>query len=421
MPKLKQNLAMLSIMTLFFSIIFTGCNKVDIPDFPNLSKKEIQRTCVGEVIDVQEATIQSNWGKILGAFVGGIVGNQFGGGTGKDVATVGGVVAGGYTGSQYDNQKNAQSLLIKIGDIKVRGLVKKKERLFVVGDKVEFKLANNEIIDIVLANDKELGCSNFVKSKNARMCNDLTRAGSNRKESHQVYLGNSFGEFDLEYETFTAKDRILVRYDNQILFDTGCVGTNGKLRKSLQYNGLSEEMTIEVLPNCMGNQPSTKWNFQLICDGTSKTKKANEFKTEVIVRGVMTEREYLNDKRIWQYKIEQLDTNTFFTFTSKNKIMYKDDLIEIKIIDGFVKEDKIKLLKRRYYEYKKEKEKLAKQKQLESKKVQSEQSAKKADATNESTQQKFDNKSNVDSVEELFGDDNEQSSNQDSSSVEELF
>jgi hypothetical protein len=28
---------------------------------------------------------------------------------------------------------------------------------------------------------------------------------------------NPYLEFDLEYETFTAKDRILVRYDNQIL------------------------------------------------------------------------------------------------------------------------------------------------------------------------------------------------------------
>jgi outer membrane lipoprotein SlyB len=409
---MKKNI--LLIIGLFITIVFTGCDKVDIPDFPSLTEKEIQRTCVGEVINVQEATIKSEWGKIIGAITGGIIGNQFGGGNGKNIATIGGVVAGGYIGSQYDNQKNAQSLLIKIGDIKVSGLVKKKERLFIVGDKAEFKLSNNDIIDIVLANDKELGCSKFVKSKNARMCNNLTRAGSNKKESHQIYLGDSFGEFDLEYETFTAKDRILVKYDNQILFDTGCVGTNGKQKKRFQYNGLSEEMTIEVLPNCMGNQPSTQWNFQLICDGTAKNKKVNDYNTEVIVRGVMTQRKYLSDKGIWQYKIEQFDTNIFFTFTSKNKIMYKDDLIEIKIIDGFVKENEIRLLKRQYYKYKKEKSELVKQKQ-------SEKIEKKENVTKKDSDKKSDKNLDTGSVEQLFGDENEQSSNQDSSSVEELF
>lgn len=245
------------------SIFFTGCKELDIP---NLDTKEIQRTCVGEVIEVDEATIESNWGKIIGAVVGGVAGNQFGGGTGRTLATLGGAAVGGYIGDQFDNTKNAQSLLIKINNIQVIGIVKKKDRLFEVGDKVQFKLSNNEIIDIVLANDKDIvACTNFVKSSNAKSCNDLTRAGSNKEESHQVYLGKTSGVFDLEYETFTAKDRILVKYDNQILFDTGCVGTKGKVQQRLQYNGLSEEMTINILPNCMGNEPGTQWNFRLIC------------------------------------------------------------------------------------------------------------------------------------------------------------
>jgi len=39
-------------------------------------------------------------GSVLGAVAGGVIGHQFGGGRGKDVATVVGVLGGGYAGNQ---------------------------------------------------------------------------------------------------------------------------------------------------------------------------------------------------------------------------------------------------------------------------------------------------------------------------------
>lgn len=45
-------------------------------------------------------------GTAIGAVIGGLVGNQFGGGSGKTLTTVGGAVAGGYAGNQV--QKNMQ-------------------------------------------------------------------------------------------------------------------------------------------------------------------------------------------------------------------------------------------------------------------------------------------------------------------------
>ncbi|NDL61902.1 glycine zipper 2TM domain-containing protein [Acerihabitans arboris] len=39
-------------------------------------------------------------GSLLGAVAGGVIGHQFGGGRGRDVATVAGALAGGYTGNQ---------------------------------------------------------------------------------------------------------------------------------------------------------------------------------------------------------------------------------------------------------------------------------------------------------------------------------
>lgn len=41
-------------------------------------------------------------GTIIGAVVGGLVGSQFGGGSGRTLATVGGAVAGGFTGRAID-------------------------------------------------------------------------------------------------------------------------------------------------------------------------------------------------------------------------------------------------------------------------------------------------------------------------------
>ncbi len=46
-------------------------------------------------------------GTVGGAVAGGVVGNQFGGGSGKTIATVGGAVAGGYLGNEYLPTRNA--------------------------------------------------------------------------------------------------------------------------------------------------------------------------------------------------------------------------------------------------------------------------------------------------------------------------
>ncbi len=47
-------------------------------------------------------------GAVVGALLGGILGHQFGGGSGKDLATVGGAVAGGAVGAQVGRGGNPQ-------------------------------------------------------------------------------------------------------------------------------------------------------------------------------------------------------------------------------------------------------------------------------------------------------------------------
>ncbi|WP_170425831.1 glycine zipper 2TM domain-containing protein [Ruegeria arenilitoris] len=40
-------------------------------------------------------------GTLGGALIGGVIGNQFGGGSGRDILTAGGAVAGGAAGQRY--------------------------------------------------------------------------------------------------------------------------------------------------------------------------------------------------------------------------------------------------------------------------------------------------------------------------------
>jgi uncharacterized protein YcfJ len=47
-------------------------------------------------------------GSVLGAVAGGVLGHQFGGGRGKDVATVVGALGGGYAGNQVQGEMQSR-------------------------------------------------------------------------------------------------------------------------------------------------------------------------------------------------------------------------------------------------------------------------------------------------------------------------
>ena len=47
-----------------------------------------------------------------GAVVGGVLGNQIGGGTGKTLATIGGAAAGGYVGEKMEQKHNAKTVWV---------------------------------------------------------------------------------------------------------------------------------------------------------------------------------------------------------------------------------------------------------------------------------------------------------------------
>ena len=51
-------------------------------------------------------------GIVGGAVVGGLLGNQIGGGTGKALATVGGAAAGGYAGNEVQKHVNSRTVWV---------------------------------------------------------------------------------------------------------------------------------------------------------------------------------------------------------------------------------------------------------------------------------------------------------------------
>jgi hypothetical protein len=95
-------------------------------------------------------------------------------------------------------------------------------------------------------------------------CPGGTQAGGDAPVTRAFELGSTSGTINFCYQTFTVKDRLIVRYEDQVLHDTGCVsdGTTAPLT----YAGASSLVVVEVVPNCEGTT-STAWRFRVACPG----------------------------------------------------------------------------------------------------------------------------------------------------------
>jgi outer membrane lipoprotein SlyB len=78
-------------------------------------------------------------GTVIGAVAGGLLGNQIGGGTGKDIATVAGVVAGGYAGNKVQNnmeKRPGQQITVRLDNGASVGITQPADPGLKVGDRV---------------------------------------------------------------------------------------------------------------------------------------------------------------------------------------------------------------------------------------------------------------------------------------------
>ncbi|XYC13265.1 glycine zipper 2TM domain-containing protein [Vibrio parahaemolyticus] len=112
--------------------------------------KPVNEVVYGKIDSVryitQQEVVQSksnDWKTLLGATIGGLVGNQFGGGTGKEVATAVGALAGAAVAQnqsnyQYTVEYKLVELLIKVKGDKLINVIQDvdKNMLFSRGDEV---------------------------------------------------------------------------------------------------------------------------------------------------------------------------------------------------------------------------------------------------------------------------------------------
>ena len=104
--------------------------------------------------------------------------------------------------------------------------------------------------------------SNGVPFEVVAQCSATQNAGGDTPDTRTIELGKPAGTFNFTYDTYFQQDRIIVRYQNSTLFDTGCVGASGT--RALTYNGTSTSINVEVIPNCAGGT-GTAWTYSVSC------------------------------------------------------------------------------------------------------------------------------------------------------------
>ncbi len=94
---------------------------------------------VESVQAIQHAAQPSGIGMVAGAVLGGVLGNQVGGGNGRKIATVAGAVGGGYAGNEIEKQSRATvsyQVRVRMEDGELRSFPYHQQPGWSVGDRV---------------------------------------------------------------------------------------------------------------------------------------------------------------------------------------------------------------------------------------------------------------------------------------------
>jgi hypothetical protein len=105
----------------------------------------------------------------------------------------------------------------------------------------------------------------LVAGSTAMTCQARSFRGSDAGGQELIELGRAAGTFLFTYDTGgESADRILVRHDGRVLFDTGCLRTSRVETRALRYAGVSSQVTVQVMPNCDGGTGSS-WTVDVAC------------------------------------------------------------------------------------------------------------------------------------------------------------
>ena len=108
---------------------------------PDLGEESVRYGIVTRIEPVSlEGDHQLGLGAVLGAAAGGIIGHQFGGGSGRDVATVIGAVGGGLAGNtiqnRYVDRRAGQHIFVRLDNGVTIAVTEPADPALRVGDRV---------------------------------------------------------------------------------------------------------------------------------------------------------------------------------------------------------------------------------------------------------------------------------------------
>lgn len=196
-----------------------------------------------------------------------------------------------------------------------------KDRLFTVemfDENGNLKYRGEKLVDL---NGEPITIE--IELERIAACNDIVKEGYDEPETIVVELGQSSGTFQFEYETYSIKDRITITYEGRVIYDSGCVGTNGIVTEFISYSGNSTNVVINVEPNCEGTI-GTAWYFVVYCPNT--------FISSPIV-GTWTYGELQKKNGDWISKSGRITFNQDGTGVDKY-VIHKKDMIE-NMIENF--------------------------------------------------------------------------------------
>jgi len=120
-------------------------------------------------------------------------------------------------------------------------------------------------IDIACGNVCALG--NSACSTGCSQCNaGSTVAGADTPVSRRFDMGSTSATFTFNYETYTLKDQIRIWNDEVLIFDSGCVGTQGERVTTVSFSSQSQVIRVDVQPDCeCPTCTGTAWYFRVSC------------------------------------------------------------------------------------------------------------------------------------------------------------
>ncbi len=143
MKKRKMMLAMMTAAMFGLS----GCATQGLPTVEPSATQQVANYEVGTVQSIRYVAVKDNGvGTLVGAGIGAVLGHMVGKGRGRDLATLGGGLAGAYVGNQVA-AANAQELTVRLSNGK-HVVVISKGTQFQVGQRVRIVYQGSRIVSV---------------------------------------------------------------------------------------------------------------------------------------------------------------------------------------------------------------------------------------------------------------------------------